>query len=486
MIKHALWALLLCLLLTSYASAQVDARAQQNLERFERQLDQVYRTQRREVNRDVPVGQRMLLEYGGTLTFSFLALDDTDQETHILRQSSASVFAHLNFDGAHDFFVRIGSSYDDFNTGDAFDEDGDDWVEPTLDRAVYTFDLRQYMAAYHGTPPDFNVIFQGGRQLVHWANGLALSEELDGALVTITRDPFELELLAATTRSSVNDFETSRPSYDNDTHRNFYGAKLTYNKLARHQPFIYGFMQKDDNEDEVLVVDTGIGLATTRFHYDSHYIGVGSQGALTDRLAYAVEAVYQGGEGLSNSYDQTLTPVTQTEEDISAWAFNARLDYVMPGPNRTRLSAELLLASGDEDRGHTSNTLNGNTSGTDDRAFNGFGLVDTGLAFSPNASNLIMTRVGASTFPLPNSRHFKRLQIGGNFFTFHKMEREGGITETTSDDSFLGVEPGVYAIWQATSDVLIQARYGVFFPGTAIQTDNDERHFFYTGVSYSF
>jgi hypothetical protein len=29
-------------------------------------------------------------------------------------------------------------------------------------------------------------------------------------------------------------------------------------------------------------------------------------------------------------------------------------------------------------------------------------------------------------------------------------------------------------------------RYAVFFPGEAIQGDNDERHFFYSGVTYSF
>src|SRR5437016_4518292 len=96
-----------------------------------------------------------------------------------------------------------------------------------------------------------------------------------------------------------------------------------------------------------------------------------------------------------------IQPIDQTEDQIQAWAADARLDYLFPDLRRTRLSAEVILASGDDDRGNTSNTFNGNKPGTNDRAFNAFGLLNTGLAFAPAVSNLLAFRVGGSTFPLP-------------------------------------------------------------------------------------
>jgi hypothetical protein len=276
----------------------------------------------------------------------------------------------------------------------------------------------------------------------------------------------------------------------------FYGA-LASLQVDTHRPFAYVLVQRDENtEDDFSFTVAGGGGAgattiTTEFEYDSYYVGVGSTGALSDQLTYAVEVVYESGENLSNSFDVdpgtgNLIPVPQTEDDIEAWAVDVRLDYLLADARQTRLSGEVILATGDDDRGHTSNTFDGNVTGTDDRSFNAFGLLNTGVAFSPPVSNLAMARVGFSTFPWPDVPALRRLQVGADVFVFGKFESDAPIDEPTTADRYLGVEPDLFINWRLSSDVTLALRYGVFFPGEAIVNDEDERHFFFTGLTFAF
>ncbi|MCC7192240.1 MAG: alginate export family protein [Phycisphaeraceae bacterium] len=472
------WLFALIVLLTCSSAVL----AQSELERFERTLEQVQRDTRFRVSPDIPAEQRALIDYGGYATFSFLATDDNLQNTHILRQYDLNGYARVNFDNVHDFFVRVRTTYRDFNSGDAFDSNGDDWVEPTLDRATYHFDLRRAMQAYNGENIKGNFTLDGGRQLVHWANGLVLSDTLDGALLNFSYDTITLTALASVTRDSNTDIDPSRPGFDDDTHRGFYGGMLSWQVTPKHRPFIYGLVQDDNNDDEVLVT----GAVSTRFRYDSFYIGFGSNGALTDQLLYGVEMAYQGGETLSNSFDSTFSQVTQTTDPISAFGADFRLDYLFTDQNHSRLSGELIIATGDTDRLVTDSTFGGNQPGSTDHAFNSFGLLNTGLAFAPPVSNIIITRVGASTFPLPQAKLFRRMQVGIDFLVFNKFNSSAPIDEATEDDSYLGFEPDLFVNWEITSDLSLALRYGAFFPGDAITTDHDVRHFFYTGVTFSF
>ena len=458
--------------------------AQVDLDRFQRKLGQIQRETRLIAQPDIPIDQRALIDYGGYVTFNFLAADDTNQRTHVLRQTDRNGYLLVNFDGVHEFFLRARSSYRDFNAGDSFDSHGDDLVGPTLDRAHYRFDLQRYVAAYEGrTIPD-KLIVQGGRQLVHWANGLTLSQEIDGAVAQLGHELFTLDIMAGVMRDSSVDIDSSRPDFANETNRNFYGAMFSIGIDPRHRPYVYGLVQRDKNPSDVLVT----GSITTRFKYDSYYIGWGSTGTFGDNLIYGIEFVYQGGEGLSNSFDSaTEDNIPQTMEDVEAFAMDLRFDYLFNDNHHTRLSAEFVMATGDTDRSlHTTDTFGGNESGTEDHAFNAFGLVDAGLAFNPNVSNLLMVRAGSSTFPWPNSVLLHRLQVGMKFLVFNKLNRDAPINELTANSSFLGWETDLYANWQVTSDMTIVVRYGVFFPGAAIAVDHDSRHFVFTGVTFAF
>jgi hypothetical protein len=467
------------------------AQSASQVQRFERRVEEIRRQTLLGVNESLTLEQRALFQYGGFTSFHFYAIDDENQNTHILRQTDASAYASLNLDNAHRFFLRGRATNDDFNSGDSFDDEGDSF-DTHLDIATWAFDLNHARAAAGDEPGDWNFQSTAGRQLAHWATGLTLSRVVDGASITLADDNLSLHALAGMTVEDSFDFDASRPNFDDDTKRLFIGARLAWQMTPEHRPFIYGMVQRDHNSEDFVNEPLGpsVKALPTFYHYDSFYLAAGSTGNLGDRLLYAVEAVYQGGDSLSDSFyvdgGNNFVSITQTEDDIEAFALDARLDYLFTDANRSRAELEIVLASGDTDRGHTSNTFNGNTPGTTDRAFNGFGLINTGLAFAPAVSNLVMVRGGLSTFPLPNSDIGRRLQIGTNVFVYHKLESHAPIEELTSNDSYLGSEVDLFANWQMASDVSLTLRYGVFFPGDAIVTDNQPRHFLLTGVTYAF
>src|SRR5262249_24773400 len=115
-----------------------------------------------------------------------------------------------------------------------------------------------------------------------------------------------------------------------------------------------------------------------------------------------------------------------------------------------------------------------------------FGLIDTGLAFTPSVSNLLMLRLGGSTFPLATHARFDKLQIGADFFLFGKYESHAPIDEVSTHNRYLGFEPDIFANWQLTEDLTFAVRYGLFFPGPGIAGSKDARHSFFSGVTYAF
>jgi hypothetical protein len=151
------------------------------------------------------------------------------------------------------------------------------------------------------------------------------------------------------------------------------------------------------------------------------------------------------------------------------------------------LTIEGIVASGDTDRGLTNTTFNGNAPDTTDRAFNGFGLLSTGLAFGAAVSNLMVLRVGPSTFPFPDCEPLRRFQIGTDLYVFAKENSEAPIDQpTTPGHKFLGWEPDLYINWEITSDITFTARYGAFFGDGNAFADTHARQFLYTGATFAF
>lgn len=461
------------------------ASAQSSLERFNRQLEQIRQQDQQGAARDIPVGERVLFDYGGSFSFNYLSVDDSNNDNHVLRQYDTVGYARLNFDGAHEFYLRGRGTYQDFHRGDSFDGGGDGWRDSELDRAFYRFDLARHQAAYHGREIDYNITAEVGRDFAFWGNGLVLGQTLDGGFFTFSHGPFALDLLAGQTPLRTVDIDSSRPDFDTKTRRGFYGARLS-GRAGTHRPYVYALKQEDYNNDETL----SIPPTTTEFEYNSHYIGIGSEGALTDKLLYGVEFVYEGGDTLSNSFvinPPFLSGVPQTRNDIEAYAADVRLDYLLNDPHRTRFSLELFAATGDPNRVlNTSTTFGGSAPGDKDRAFNGFGLLNTGLAFAPVVSNIVAVRGGASTFPFSDIQSLRRLQVGVDVFVYGKFNDDAPIDETTSTANYLGWEPDIFMNWQIVSDVTLALRYGIFMPSDDAFDSDKVRQFVSVGVTFAF
>ncbi|MGA2233146.1 MAG: hypothetical protein ABSH22_19765, partial [Tepidisphaeraceae bacterium] len=409
---------------------------------FQRQLDQFQYNSRLHVNEDIPPDQRVLVDYGAYATFNFLSVDDPNGDQHVLRETDLIGYADMNLDNVQSVFVRGRMSYRDYNPGESFGGGIQGTGQhSSVEQAYYRFDLQKYLGAYKGIGTNDDVSVQLGRQTVIWGNGLVFNQDIDGGVADIIKGPINVEGVAGVTVPDTIDFDTSRPGFNDRTERGFFGL-LAGTQVGRNHPYFYFLSQRDLNSDHPLLTSTAGGTITTNFDYNSYYYGIGSTGSLNDRLAYGVEAAGEAGNTLSNSFTLPsaggITPISQKTEQIAAFAGDFRLDYVFPDPHDSRASGEVIMASGDHDRGITNNTFDGVRPGTRDLAFNGFGLLNTGLAFAPDVSNVLITRVGASTEPFNSSPIFRKLEIGSDIFLYDKYLEQAPIDEPSDPGRYLG------------------------------------------------
>ena len=144
--------------------------------------DQIQRDTLLSINPSMSIDERAYIDYGAYITLGYLSLDDNNNDNHILRQGEILGYTRMVFDGAHELFLRGRWGYRDFNDLDSFDGRGDEPIDGDLDVGYYRFDLARSEAAYHGRQLDYNVVIKAGRDLTYWANGLVLSERLDGVV----------------------------------------------------------------------------------------------------------------------------------------------------------------------------------------------------------------------------------------------------------------------------------------------------------------
>jgi hypothetical protein len=460
------------------------AMAQQDTRRIERQL----RTSeagdfRVRVDTSLTLAERTQFDYGGFVSLTGIWLNDSNENSRRLIQPEVALYARASLDGVHTVFVRSRFPYRSFSAGDSFDGRGDRWIEPFLDRYVYTFDLRRALEAYQGMSTDFNLNLSVGRQFVDWGAGLALSETLYAVrpVIELSRQ-FKIDTLVGLTPEHTADFDASRFNSDEKTRRSYIGVKPTYTFRNGTEVYAFALIMRDHYADtrgrppipSTLVVD---------FRTNAEYWGLGGSGSLGPDLLWQLEGIFQTGSSNSDPFRDPLGQ--QSKQDIYAGAARGQLTWLVRDAARSRVQGEVLMFTGDGDRNVTTDTIGGNRRFTNDEAFNSLGLANTGLAFAPALSNLISTRLGASTFPLAGNDVFDQLQLGADLLLFNKYTSRGAIDQPSRDASFLGTELDLYANWRITGDLAVQARYGVFFPGAGLQ-NRDTRHFLLLGVTLSF
>ncbi|MEM1165232.1 MAG: hypothetical protein AAGI30_02970 [Planctomycetota bacterium] len=452
------------------------------------------------VDPNLSITERSFFDVGGSFTFSTLWIEDGTEEYSRLLQPEFTLFARAIIDGAHQFFFRSRFEYRAFSEGDSFDDNGDRWTEPFIDRYWYDFNLGRAVAAQTGVQPQNNLRFRVGRQFIDWGQGLVLSDELFAVNATATFGKIEVTGLAGVTPTdeAIIDFDGSRSEFDTNTERAFFGGEIRYTTDNAHELY-FGYMRMEDwNSDEAPAADlTVLGIADTAvdFTYEANYFSWGAEGSITSNLAYEGEFVFQSGRAANDPTQSIPFGGEQDTDDISAFAFRTQLEYLLGDERRTRFEFEVLGASGDDDRLISTDTVFGNRPGTDDNAFNSLGFVNTGLAFSPAFSNLLVFRIGGSTFPIVENELFRNLQVGMDIFIHNKLDQDGPIDETTGEDLprgdgedqfFLGLETDFSLNWRVSSDFSITGRYGVFFPTENVFQESDTRHFLFLGATVTF
>ncbi|GAB4553869.1 MAG: hypothetical protein Tsb0013_16320 [Phycisphaerales bacterium] len=468
-----------CATIIGVTSPAVAQNQERRIERAVRQAQGPdYRLQ---IDPSLSLDERSVIDVGGFTSITGVWLDDANDNARRLIQPEVTVYGRAIIDGAHTVFARARARYRAFSEGDSFDARGDRWLEPILDRWWYEFDLARAVAASDGRRIDWNINLRAGRQFVDWGAGLALSEELYAARPTITYKGLALEGLIGITPKdeAITDFDASRDDFNEETERAFFGGTLRYTFPTAHELYAYVLHMGDNNEGDR--PRAGIVPEPVEFDYNATYIGVGSNGSIGPDMRYIGEFVYQFGTSTSDPLR-----AAQREEDISAWAARAQLQWFLRDDWLTRVEFEVLLASGDDDRLVTTDTVGGNQRGTDDNAFNSLGFVNTGLAFAPALSNIAIVRAGAATFPFRELDGFDRFQVGADILIHNKLDGDAPIEEPTTDDSYLGFETDLFVNWRITSDLSVVARYGVFFPGDAIASETDARHFIFLGATLNF
>jgi hypothetical protein len=168
---------------------------------------------------------------------------------------------------------------------------------------------------------------------------------------------------------------------------------------------------------------------------------------------------------------------------------DGKIDYFLPGGgalDQSEIDKSLDVSVKTSKALDAIVTFGGNKAGTADHSFNAFGLLNTGLAFAPQVSNLLAARVGASTFPFQTAGPLQRLQVGTDIFLFGKLRHSAPIDEPSTGDRYLGAESDFFLNWQITNDVSISTRYGIFAPGSGVIANDHPRQVFFFGVTYAY
>lgn len=430
---------------------------------------------RQQLDQELTIDQRTVFDFGGTYNFYLFLYDDGIESSRTLRRHDGRLWARVALDdGAHEGYVRARMSFLDFNAGDTFDGDEDDWEGPNLERGYYQFSLKKSLRAYAKKNVDYDLRVRVGRQYIEFGTGYALSLPLDAVTLIGEYAGIEVTGLLSNTIRSMNDIDRSRPG-SHDTDRNISGFQVRYLGLRQHTPFFYAFWNNDRNNEKPFV-------PLQNYDYDSYYVGFGSTGEIiNNNWRYSMEWVFEGGE--SYGHQRFLH-----RDDISAWGWDMMIEYLMPAPTKPRFLIEYMFASGDPDRlGSPTNAAGGNRKDHDDTSFIAFGFRDTSLALAPRLSNIHIWRAGASFRPFHEVEWLKDMEVGTDWFLFWKHHDKAAISDETalSPQGYIGWEMDYFVNWRITSDLIWTTRYGAFFPGEAF-IDQTCRYFFVTGVTWSF
>lgn len=412
--------------------------------------------------------------FGGWARASFTSFDTPLDTDRTLRDLDVRAWADVNLFQHHQFYARFRTFYTDYNSGDAPGQRDDEWQALRVDQLFYQGSLARALGMDNNVDLDVTV----GRQFMVLGMGAALTNVVEGVRASGRMGEWGGDLIAARTIHYYPDFDPTTPEQDNESDRLIFAANAWTTVLEGRKMYAYWLAQMDLNQYEVP------GQA---WDYNSHYFGLGTQGNIPleglapNTLSYRSEFILQLGRSQAFAGDR---------EDIFAWAWMNDV-YFLPGdmlPFTSRGVLSWHFGSGDQDRSNQLGTIGGNRPATTDSAFNYLGFVNTGYVLAPRLTNLHMLRANFEGQVLKDYHPWVReLKVGSALYVFFKHHQDAPATDFTSNESarLLGTEMDFYVDYSAASDLDVQLRYGIFFPGNSYAR-RKARNFFSLSVSLSF
>lgn len=420
--------------------------------------------------------QRFVFDYGGFVDFNYTNFRALRRRREVGYQD-LRFWMSAELDNVQSVYARLRTMNVNWGSGDSFDGNDDDFVEPEVDILFYNLDVTGALRTYYGVDLPMDLTMRAGRQFITLGRGWLYFQRNDAILLDGRLGEFEVEAFAAKSLLHDDNFDVTAPRFD-DSERYFYGGQIAYNGLRNLRPYGMWLFQRDQSGS--LFADP-----VFKFDYDSNYLGAGVEGAFTPQWTWYAEGVRQWGESTSADLIRGLSK----KDDIDAWAFDLGTEYYFDHPATPRVGLEYALATGDPDRGSITNTLGGNRLGTDDESFLAFGFMETGYSFAPRFSNLQFLKADGSIRPWGGheDRIWRELTVGAAFYQYWKDRSQGVVSDVRVDrsSSELGQELDFYIDWQVQSDLRLTVQYGIFFPGQSL-TQMRDTDYLSVGVLFNF
>jgi hypothetical protein len=419
-----------------------------------------------------PAKQTALLEWGGAYVPSYTVFDNSVDSTSHVSVQDLRLWVQMRLDEVHRIYARGLLRYTDWAPGDALGFREHDLQGMNLEVGYYELDISGAARKYARQSWPFRATFRGGRQYIEVGRGIALAKYLDAGRLDIETKDLAVTLFGGRSIESEDNIDRSAPGYTR-SRRDFYGTQIAYRGIPNHEPYAYLVWQRDRSEEKP-------EDPFQDYRYDGRYAGLGCRGSLGPRTMYVVEGLWEFGDSAANLQ-------ARNSERIEAYAFDGQIDHYTDWPGKPQFSLEYAYASGDKDRASATTAVLGNTIGTADRQFQGFGYVNSGLALGARFSNIQFVRVGARFTPYENKAGAGRLDLGFNYYALWKAEHRGPISDplAVNDGWTIGHEVDVFAEWRILSDLSWSVHYGRLFPGAAYE-NTDDRNFFFTALTFSF
>ena len=468
------------------------------VENIQRQLNVEDTQYRQSFFANTPIADRLLLDGGGTARFAYSLIDNARSQEQQVYTTDVRLFMRAELDGGFRFFGRLRGLYNDWSytgtLGLGPDPREDGWQWPIGEIYWGTFDLAGFSESRTGRKyTDSNLIIQGGRNYLIWAQGLVLSNYVYAIQADLQiGDLLVTGLCAQSAGYDTVDWDVSRPGYDTDTTRLFSGGKLEWKGIAGHSPYAYYLWQEDRNGGQTSDQGFPPFLIPTTYRYNSGYVGLGSTGSVGAQIVYRSEFTWEYGNTLSDPLDPTSATLArpQVEDSISAFAGVLGLTWLARDAGDTRIDFQSVVGTGSSERLESGTTFGGVAPGALDRSFNSLGYVNTGLALAPEPANLFCPSLGASSNLLPTSDLFSELRLGVTGYLFTRLQADAPISVQTrlTGSNLVGGEVDATLDWRISSDVNLNLRYGLFMPNSSVffQGEGKARDFMYAGVTYAF